>query len=708
MENLFQKLYSRMDHSITLQCIRSGLVMMIPVLLTGSFALMLRSLPIAGYEEFITTFFSGVIDRFLALIYHATFGFLAVYMTISIGVSYAEHKPPAEIPGYGQLVTSLCCFCIFSGVFSGDFSMDVFGANGMFTAIVCAIGGSVLYNEVEERLPRFAGLYADGADNVFRNAVSAIIPSVIVILVFAVVNIGIGWIFDGNSFQDVFVNSINKIFADTGRLPGTALLFVFVRNVLWFFGIHGDNVLEPVTQNLFVPALDINLELVRSGEAATEIFCKPFFDVFVAMGGCGTSICLLLALLLFGKRRSDRNFARFSALPMLFNINEIIMFGLPVVFNPILLIPFIVTPLVMVLTSSLAMYMGLVPIPIANVEWTTPVLIGGYLATGSISGSVLQIVNIIIGVLIYRPFIRIHDEQSSQNSRNRMDELVELYRQSEEACRPVDLLTLNDSLGGVSRTLAEDLVFRLQSQLPSLFYQPQYNDCGKCIGAEALLRWSHPLYGTVYPPMLIKLAEETGQLDRLERAVYKAVIHDMDQLLSVLGEDAKISVNVSGITIQTEEFEEFLRGLQQENQDACRHICIEITEQTALQINDVLIRRLSRIHDMGYMLAIDDFSMGSTSIKYLQSSVFDLVKLDGGLSRDIVNNTRSRDIVASIAGLSNNFGIGVLAEYVETEEQRKILKGAGCLLYQGYLYSSAVPIDQLEEVIREKEEKMEV
>lgn len=694
-----------MDNSRILQCVRSGLVMMLPVLLIGSLTLMLRSLPLPAYQQFIASFLSGGVYQFLTYIYDATFGFLGVYMTAAISISYARLCIPGHIFGYGSLFTSLSCFFVFSGVFSDNFTVNALGANGMLTAIICALAASALYGLAAKRVPRSAGLYADGADIEFKNAMGAIIPSLLVITMFALLNLLVERTFQEGGVQATCNSLINLLFHNMGRSLGTALLFVFISSLLWFFGIHGEDVLDPVMQQFFGPALNTNIQLHQMGKESTEIFCKPFFDVFVVMGGCGTTICLLIAIILFGRRRSDRKLVRFAALPMIFNINEIMVLGLPVVFNPILFIPFMVTPLVMALNTSLAMYLGIVPMPVAAVEWTTPVLISGYLATGSIAGTILQILNMLIGVLIYRPFIRMNDSEDQKNAKRRMDELVHRYIQSEMECRPMGLLSLRDILGGVSKSLAEDLAFRLGHELPTVYYQPQYDDSGTCIGVEALLRWEHPLYGMVYPPMVIKLADEMGQLMQLEKAIYKSVIQDMDRLLAVLGDKIKVSVNVSGLTIQTLEFEEFLAELHWENPEVCRHICIEITEQTALQINDALIERLERIHNMGYMLAIDDFSMGSTSIKYLQSSVFDLVKLDGSLSRDIVDNVRSRDIVASIAGLTNNFGINVLAEYVETEGQRKLLEDAGCRLYQGYLYSSAVPIEQLEEVKEGKAQK---
>ena len=122
---------------------------------------------------------------------------------------------------------------------------------------------------------------------------------------------------------------------------------------------------------------------------------------------------------------------------------------------------------------------------------------------------------------------------------------------------------------------------------------------------------------------------------------------------------------------------------------------VEITEQATLLFNEELVERLSRIKEMGYRLAIDDFSMGNTSIKYLQTNVFDIVKLDGSLTKDILYNDRTKDIIASITKLSHNFNIQVIAEFVETKEQRNALEKVECYLYQGYLYSPAVSLDKL-------------
>jgi lactose/cellobiose-specific phosphotransferase system IIC component len=692
-----QKLYQYLDGLKILRCIRGSLVLMIPVLLIGSLALVFCSLPIAGYQTIIHEFLSGALYNFFHGIYQATFGLLAVYMTMSVAVCYTQQNMSVRSHNYGTLFTSLICFFIFSGVFAeGEFQVAAFGAQGMFTAIVCALSASFLYDFISRKISMAVRLYAEGTDDTFHDMIFTIIPLGIVSGIFAVLNMLLAYVFHVSSFQMLFTNLINHIFENMGRSLGTAVLFEALLNLLWFFGIHGNDVLESACQNIFVPAIDVNNELIRQGLPATEIYSKTFFDVFVIMGGCGGVLCLLLVILFFGKRRSNRNLARFAALPMLFNISEMMVFGLPIVFNPVFLIPFLCVPVVLTLVSSFAIQMGFVPVPIHTVEWTTPILLGGYLATDSIAGSILQLINVGIGMLIYYPFVRLFEEESLRNAEFRMERLVRILQESEETRNPVSLLTFRNDIGAVARGLADDLVFQMRTGLPVMYYQPQFDADGECIGAEALLRWKHSLYGMVYPPLIVKLAEESDKLLALEKSVFQAVFHDMERLYSVFGENAKISVNATGGTIQSDDFEQFLQQLKEEYPAYCRNVVIEITEQAALQINEKLIERLTRIQNLGFGLAIDDFSMGNTSIKYLQTNLFSLIKLDGALSKGVMNNSRSRNIIASIAKLSSDFGIRVLAEYVETKEQQKILADAGCCWYQGYLYSPAVPLEELE------------
>lgn len=370
------------------------------------------------------------------------------------------------------------------------------------------------------------GGFSDDADVEFNYSVSVILPMTATIGIFLLANMLIIDVFHVQSVFQLLANAANAVFFPLGRSFFSGILMVLVSSILWFFGIHGSDILESVMSNLFTHAIQTNIALVAAGQAPTEIFTKQFFDIFVLMGGCGTAICLLLAIVFFSKRSRNRRLSRLSALPLLFNINELMIFGYPVIFNVTLLIPFILTPLFAFLTTYCSMKAGLVPLTIAEVNWTAPVLLSGYMATGSIAGSLLQLFNIIVGVFIYRPFVKAYDRQCEKKAQTLIGKLVDLKKKSESDLFPVVLTELTDSCGALARSLVSDLKYALSQNSIELYYQPQYDNRRHCIGAESLLRWKHPLYGMMYPPLMIQLARESGLLVELEEYVLKRSVED--------------------------------------------------------------------------------------------------------------------------------------------------------------------------------------
>lgn len=693
--------FEKMLNHRAVQAIRRGLVTLIPILMIGAFSLVLKSLPIAPYQEFITQSLNGIFYDFFEMVYQATFGLLAVYMAVSVGYHYGLLvSANSRNSLYGTILVSVACFGIMSG-FPGTLA-DAMGAKGMSVAIIASCVSCSLYIHIDSRV-KTARLYADGVDARLNNSLGAIKPALYTIVIFTAAVFLILKLTGETSVYDLMFNAMNYLFEhiENGLLKG--ILFVLISTVLWFFGIHGSNMLESVASSVFTPAVAVNAELVAAGLAPTQILTKPFFDSFVLIGGCGATLSLLAALLLFSRRRGTQRLARISVIPMLFNINETMVFGLPVIYNPTFLIPFLCVPIVNFITTYLAMYLGLVPLVVRTVEWTTPIFYNGYLAVDSPAGIVLQIVNLTVGVLIYCPFVRRYDREKLNNSKQDYEELVNAMKQSEQLRTPIRLIDVSANYGWMAKALSVDLEEAMADGRLSLFYQPQYRLDGSCLGAEALLRWEHPVLGIIYPPLVFQLALETGKLAALEKWVVRQAAEEAEKLnrkpeeSEETGAPFKISANVTGVTMQNPDFEVFLRDLAKEKDIKKMGFCLELTEQAALQLNDIQKERFARIHEMGYHLAVDDFSMGNTSIQYLIGNYFDLVKLDGGLVKGIRENSRCRDIISSIIQLSNTLGFDVLAEYVSSGELRDELANVGCTLYQGWYYSKAVPAAELEQ-----------
>ena len=253
----------------------------------------------------------------------------------------------------------------------------------------------------------------------------------------------------------------------------------------------------------------------------------------------------------------------------------------------------------------------------------------------------MQLVNLCVGVAIYAPFVKRYDKEKVRVAKRDYEKLVSKLQESEQTRVPVRLTDDAFPYGWMGKALAADLQLAMEQQELKLYYQPQYNASGKCIGAETLLRWNHVIYGNIYPPLVFQLAEEAGFLETLEEWMVRKAASDI-QILREKYPDPKlkISVNVTGTTIQLKTFERFLRNLARSYPVREMGMCIEITEQAVLQLDDVLNERFHQIREMGYQLAVDDFSMGSTSIQYLTGSYFNLLKLDGSLVKSILDNPR--------------------------------------------------------------------
>ncbi|MBE6033161.1 MAG: EAL domain-containing protein [Clostridiales bacterium] len=689
-----KEIFDKIEEAVTVRAIRDGLVMAIPVLMIGSLALIFKTLPIVRYQQWLQDFNSGILYDLFSGIYDATFGFLSFYMTLTISVSLTRVKETNK-DTVGAPLTALICFLLISGIFieTPEAVIDNFGVNSMFPAIIISVASTHLYFFIKKRMKFKYQLFSDGADIVFSDTVFAIVPSLSVVSTVSILNLIIVQYSGSNSFTFLITKTLNTLFSHMDYSFASALLFVFVSSLLWFFGIHGSNFLEGVNDSLFGSAIQENITQLMAGLPATEIFSKTFLDVFVLIGGCGSSLCLLAAILLFSKQRSNRQLANLAVFPMLFNINELMIFGLPVAFNPILFLPFILTPIASLVTAYIAVKTGIVPVATVQVEWTTPIFLGGYLATGSIAGSILQLVNLIVGTLIYRPFVKLYDRDKIIASCRNMEALQALFKKSEESNVPIVLTEMRDSAGAMARMLVGELRYTIDKNKFSMYYQPQHDQTGKCIGAEALLRWKHPVFGMIYPPLVIKLAEEAQLLEELEKSIFRMVVRHMDQINQENQKNYGLCVNISAQTIQNQAFISFLREFTKENSIQKGRLCIEITEKDTLMLDESLYNTLAEIHELGYLLAIDDFSMGATSIKYLQNNQFDLVKLDGNLVRQIDTNIRSKNIVASIIYLADSLGFNVLAEYVEDREKQVALEKIGCLRYQGLLYSPAIPIE---------------
>ncbi|MEQ3363280.1 PTS sugar transporter subunit IIC/EAL domain-containing protein [Raoultibacter massiliensis] len=697
--------FARLEDVMAFQAIRQGLILTIPVLLVGSFCLVFLNVPIEPYREFLdaTPWLRGMFNT----AYAATMGIFSLYVSVAVSLRYADSYADKHGSFFtqGAPFAALAAYLMFVGFGGEGFDQTVLSTRSLFIAIVCGLLSSMLYC----RLVRFGKkkrLRGDSIDGVFNQAVAGLVPIATVIAVFAVAATALTRCFGADSVEELFFLGISALFPLAEPTCASGLLYLLMNNVMWFFGIHGGNMLDGVAQSIFVPGTAANAAAMAAGAEPVQIVTKTFFDVFASIGGAGALLSLLAAILLFGKRRNVRRLSAFATVPMVFNISEIMMFGLPVVWNPALFIPFIIVPLVNMIIAYGAMAIGIVPPTVVDVSWTTPPIVGGYVATGSVAGAALQLVNLIVGAVIYLPFLRRYERLANERDCIEYRSLLKLFEDAEKAQREVNLTAAPGALGAVARSLAEDIRLAVEDRTLRLHYQPQFDVDGRPIGAEALLRFEHPVYGAIYPPLTIELAQEAGLLPDLERAVFDRALDDAAVVESRAAKQAmpagfSISVNATARMLQDEASVDFLIAAVRARGLSAGRVVVEATEREALRWDEGASDLLKRIADAGIPLAIDDFSMGRTSFQYLETSVFSIVKLDGTIAKGVMENQRYAEIVSSITRLSEQLGFTVLAEYVETEEQRDRLVALGCSYFQGYLYAPALPFEAMVERVSE-------
>ena len=697
-------LFARLEEVMAFQAIRQGLILTIPVLLVGSFCLIFLNLPLEPYQDALAG--APHIEGLLNFVYNATMGIFSLYVAVAVALRYANAC--AEWHGaffiQGAPFAALAAYLMSVGFGAEGFDLVVLSTRSLFIAIVCGLASSVLYCRLV-RLRRAPALYGDTLDNVFNQAVSGLLPIAAVIALFAALNAAVAALTASSCIEQLFFDGVSALFPLATATLGSGLLYLLLNNVMWFFGIHGGNMLDGVAQSVFVPGTAANAASLAAGGGTVQIVTKTFFDVFASIGGAGALLSLLVAILLFGHRRNVRRLSAFAAVPMAFNVSEIMMFGLPVVWNPTLFVPFILVPLVNLVVAYAATAVGLVPPTVVDVTWTAPPLVGGYVATGSVAGAVLQLVNIAVGAVLYLPFLRRYERAADERAQDEYRGLLALQREAELAQREVALLDAPGVLGSVARSLAEDVCQAVERRELELHYQPQFDADGAAVGAEALLRFRHPEYGMVYPPLVVELAAQAGVLEDLERAVFDRALDDAARIQElahegVVREDFTVSVNATARMLQDADDVDFvIAAVRARGLDAGR-VVVEATEREALRWDAGASQLLRRLADAGVPLAIDDFSMGRTSFQYLETSVFSVVKLDGAMAQGVLENERYAEIVSSITKLSEQLGFTVLAEYVETAEQRDLLHRLGCSYFQGYLYAPALPYDQMVEKVR--------
>lgn len=224
---------------------------------------------------------------------------------------------------------------------------------------------------------------------------------------------------------------------------------------------------------------------------------------------------------------------------------------------------------------------------------------------------------------------------------------------------------------------------------------------GRIIGLEALVRWQHPEKGLVPPAQFIPVAEETGLIKALGEQVLAMVCQQIRKWEG-MGISLPVAVNISARQFADPDFCLAVEKIVQEGGCQLSQLALEVTEQSLLADMEGAVERLTRLQRGGMSISLDDFGTGYSSLSYLRQLPIDKVKIDRSFISDVSRDVRAQAILRAIISLCRELNLGVVTEGIETKEQRELLKGMGCHICQGFLFSKPLPVDQLELLLTER------
>ncbi|MGL5611638.1 PTS cellobiose transporter subunit IIC [Cetobacterium sp.] len=434
MEEKLMPIAAKVGQNRYLNAIKDGFVYAMPFLIIGSFILLMVNLPFtdsnnALYIEWYSNFM-GEYKGELVQPFYVSMGIMSLFVSYGIGMSLSNNYGLNSTTGgflsmyafllvsakldwlpVGQVEGAETLFLISDGGWMPIMDARYLDAKGLFTAILGAIIAIEIFRFLVRK--KFVIKLPDSVPPAIAKSFELLIPIIFVTIIFHTLNILV------ISSMDVMVPEIIlKAFAPLLNMSDSLLSLITILVIIhlfWFAGLHGTNIVVAIVNSITLSNLAVNQAALQAGETLPKIFAGGFVDSFIFMGGVGTTLGLTLAMV-----RSDnthvKSIGKLSLLPAIFNINEPIMFGTPIVMNPLLFVPFIMVPIINGTIAWFATKYGLVSKIVTLVPWTTPGPLAALLATNlDISAAILSLSLVLLSYFIYTPFLKLYTRSLNES-----------------------------------------------------------------------------------------------------------------------------------------------------------------------------------------------------------------------------------------------------------------------------------------------------
>ena len=412
MEEHFVPIAAKIGSQRHLVAIRDGFASITPIIMAGAFGVLFNNLGWEPYQNFMNWLLPANWKDFGGGVWNGTFAIMSLLIVFTISYHLAKSY---EKDGLSAGIVSLAALLIlYKPTKDGALSMDFLGGQGLFVALIVALIATEIFVKLVGN-PKLIIKMPEGVPPAVAKSFAALLPSIIVLAITAAVKQIFAAIGVADIHQALFLVIQAPLQGVMGSLGGL-LVLVLVQQFLWFFGLHGSNILAPIINAVLLPLTEANVRAFKNGVNPEHIINSQFLDSYVNMGGSGATIALLIAIFIIGKKsKTQKTIANLSIAPGMFNINEPVIFGLPIILNPIYFIPFILAPLASGIIAYVLTFIGFAPKVVVMAHWTTPPILGAIISTNSIRGGITALICMAVSIIIYMPFVHMATKKDQKN-----------------------------------------------------------------------------------------------------------------------------------------------------------------------------------------------------------------------------------------------------------------------------------------------------
>lgn len=419
LQNVLLSISSKVETNKYLGSIKEAFTMFVPFIIVGSFGSMLNILVSGanGLAQWVP-WLSNLSPAFTAINF-VTISCMSLPIAFLIGYKLAEKEnlPQLESGLIGLLSYLDVCPNTISTVVEGlkdpvvvnGLGAGVIGAQGLFVSMIMSMV-AVKFFGLLTNIDAIKIKMPDSVPTGIARSFNILIPIFIIITAFSVGGCLFNT-FTGNYLNVWIYNIIQLPLQALANTTGGILVLALVNQLFWFLGIHGGMVIEGVRGPLSAAGLAENISAVQAGGVATNILTRGFWTSFVVVGGGGITLSLLIAIFIFSKREDHKSIAKFSLIPGICGINEPVVFGLPLVLNPIFAIPFILNSVIAAFIAVVATNIGFLTCGVLDCPPGLPVFVTGFISYG-IHGIIVQAIILIVTFIIWVPFVLMSNKQA--------------------------------------------------------------------------------------------------------------------------------------------------------------------------------------------------------------------------------------------------------------------------------------------------------